>query len=87
MKVSIREFKTHLSRYLAQAQTGEALDITSHSKVVARIVGVPPTESAGIARLVGEGVAQWAGGKPTGATIALPSGGKAVSEMVLEDRG
>lgn len=87
MQVSIREFKAHLSRYLSQAQEGQALDVTSHRKVVARIVGVPAADSIGVARLVAGGAAQWAGGKPVGAAIRLSPGGRSVSEIVLEDRG
>ncbi|MHB9118741.1 MAG: type II toxin-antitoxin system Phd/YefM family antitoxin [Burkholderiales bacterium] len=87
MQVSIREFKAHLSRYLSQAQAGQSFDVTSHRKVVARIVGVPAAESEGLARLVAGGVAQWGGGKPAGAAIRLSSGGRSVSEIVQEDRG
>lgn len=87
MQVSIREFKAHLSHYLAQAQSGQALDVTSHRKVVARIIGVPAPDSVGVARIVAGGAGQWGGGKPVGAAIRLSPGGRSVSEMVLEDRG
>ncbi len=87
MQISIREFKAHLSRYLSQAQEGQALDVTSHRKVVARIVGVPAPDSTGVARLLAGGAAKWGGGKPVGAAIRLSPGGRSVSEMVLEDRG
>lgn len=86
MNVSIRELKAHLSRYLAQAQKGQPLDITSHRKVVARIVGVPATESAGVERLIASGLAQWMGGKPVGAAILLSPIGRSMSEMVLDGR-
>lgn len=86
MQVSIREFKAHLSRYLSQAQAGQALDVTSYRKVVARIIGVPAPDSAGVARLLASGAAQWGGGKPVGAVIRLSPGGCSVSEMVLADR-
>ena len=86
MQVSIREFKAHLSRYLVQAQKGQPLDITSHRKVVARIVGVPATESTGVERLLASGSAQWMGGKPVGAAIQLSPIGRSMSEMVLEGR-
>jgi len=86
MQVSIREFKAHLSRYLAQAQKGQPLDITSHRKVVARIIGVPATESAGVERLIASGSAQWAGGKPVGAAILLSPIGRSMSETVLDGR-
>lgn len=87
MQISVRELKAHLSRYLSQAQEGQPLDVTSHRKVVARIVGVPAAESEGVARLVAGGLAQWGGGKPVGAAIQLSPVGRKVSEMVLEDRG
>ena len=87
MQVSIRELKAHLSSYLSQAQEGLAIDVTSHRKVVARIVGVLVPESEGLARLVVGGVAQWGGGKPAGAAYTLAPVGRSVSEMVLEDRG
>ena len=87
MQVSIREFKAHLSRYLSQAQEGQPLEVTSHRKVVARIVGVTAPESKVVARLIAGGVAQWGGGKPVGAAIRLSPVGRSVSEMVLEDRG
>lgn len=87
MQVSIRELKAHLSRYLVQAQKGQQLDITSHRKVVAHIIGVPATEGTGVERLIATGSAQWVGGKPAGAAIRLFPVGRSVSEMVLDERG
>lgn len=87
MLVSIKEFKSHLSRYVGQAQSGQLIELTSHRKVVARIVGVPPTDSTGVSRLLAAGIATWQGGKPAGAAIALQKHGKPVSALVLEDRG
>lgn len=87
MLVSMQEFKSHLSQYVVKAQSGQLIELTSHRKVVARIVGVPPVENAGVARLLAAGVASWQGGKPAGATIKLQAGDKPVSSMVLEDRG
>ena len=87
MLVSIQEFKSHLSRYVSQAQSGQLIELTSHRKVVARIVGVPPTDSAGVSRLLEAGSATWQGGKPAGASFKLHERGKLVSELVLEDRG
>lgn len=87
MQVSMQEFKSHLARYIQEAQSGQAIELTSHRKVVARVVGVPQTGTAGLARLVAEGKASWQGGKPAGANIALRSGGKPVSAIVMEDRG
>ncbi len=87
MQVSMREFKTHLSQYIGQAQSGQLIELTSHRKVVARITGVPLTDSAGVARLLAAGVATWQGGKPAGAALTLQKRGKLVSALVLEDRG
>lgn len=87
MQVSIQEFKSHLSRYVGQAQSGELIELTSHRKVVARIVGVPSTASVGVSSLLTAGVAAWQGGKPMGASLSLQKRGKLVSALVLEDRG
>jgi antitoxin (DNA-binding transcriptional repressor) of toxin-antitoxin stability system len=87
MQVSMREFKSHLSQYIEQAQAGDSIELTSYRKVVARIVGVPPTESTGRARLLAAGVARWKEGKPEGAMFKLQPGGKLISALVLEDRG
>jgi prevent-host-death family protein len=83
----MREFKSHLSQYVEQAQTGESIELTSYRKVVARIVGVPPTDSTGVTRLLAAGVAIWKKGKPAGAMFKLQPEGKLISTMVLEDRG
>lgn len=87
MQVSMQEFKSHLSQYVGQAQSGELIELTSHRKVVARLVGVPPADSAGVARLLAAGAASWQGGKPAGAALELQAVGKPVSALVLEDRG
>lgn len=87
MQVSIQEFKSHLSRYIECAQWG-VIELTSHRKVVARIIGIRQSDHAGLARLLASGVATWQGGgsKPTGANLKLQERGKPVSQMVLEDR-
>lgn len=88
MTVSIREFKAHLSRYLAEARAGRPVEITSHRKVVARVTGVPEDAGSGVARLIATGAATWeGGGKPRGDDIVLEDAGKALSALVLEQRG
>ena len=87
MQVSMREFKSRLSSYVNHAQSGELIELTSHRKVVARLIGVPATESIGIANLLATHAASWQGGKPVGAEISLQAHGKPVSALVLEDRG
>ncbi|MEI6067673.1 MAG: hypothetical protein WCP96_10055 [Methylococcaceae bacterium] len=87
MQVSMHEFKSHLSSYVTQAQSGELIELTSHRKVVARLIGVPSIDSAGISCLLTSGIATWQGGKPVGAAFKLQDFGKPVSVLVLEDRG
>ena len=87
MQVSMREFKSHLSHYVVQAQAGQSIELTSHRKIVARIVGVPAATDGGVSRLLAAGVASWRGGKPMGAGISLLEQGKPVSKLVMEDRG
>ena len=88
MRVPMHRLKSGLSRYVAQARAGDVIVITSHDKPVARLVGVPAVGLAGVSRLLALGAAQWGGGKPVlQPPITLTSSGKALGEMVLEDRG
>jgi prevent-host-death family protein len=87
LRLQVRDFKARLSHYLRRARAGQTIEITSHRKVIARVTGVPSTQSEGIARLVASGAAQWGGGKPRGAEIRLTDVGPQVSDMVLQDRG
>lgn len=87
MKVAMHQLKSGLSRYVAKARAGEVIEITSHDKPVARLVGVPVAGPAGVTRLVARGAASWSGGKPAWhAPVVLSAGGATMSEMVLEDR-
>ncbi len=88
MDIAIRELKSNLSRVLAAAQGGEVIEVTSHRKPVARIVGIPPQADDGLRPLMATGALTWRGGKPRlGAPVGLPAGGTPVSQMVLDDRG
>ncbi len=88
MQVPIHEFKSHLSKYVGKAQSGETIELTSHRKVVARMTGVPKIEQEGLAKLLASGAATWqGGGKPVGANLHLRSRGVSVSALVMEDRG
>ena len=86
-RVSVSEFKARLSHYLAQARSHNAIAITSHHKVVARVTGISSEASEGIARLVATGAVSWSGGKPKGASIRLSKRGSSVAKMALDDRG
>lgn len=88
MDIAIRELKSNLSRVLAAARDGETIEVTSHRKPVARIVGIPPQADEGLRRLMATGALTWHGGKPKlVAPVALSAGGASVSQIVLEDRG
>ncbi|MDQ6971971.1 MAG: type II toxin-antitoxin system prevent-host-death family antitoxin [Mariprofundaceae bacterium] len=87
MQVPINEFKSHLSKYVRQAQSGEIVELTSHRKVVARMTGVLKTNQQGLAKLLESGAASWQGGKPVGASLNLKAVGAPVSALVMEDRG
>lgn len=88
MRIAMRELKTGLSRCIAQARAGTVIEVTSHDKPVARIVGIPPAGSSGVARLLARGAAQWSGGKPElHPAVPLTPGGRPMSELVSEDRG
>lgn len=84
--ISMREFKSHLAKYVSQAQAGEIIELTSHRKLVARLIGVPSSTHLGATRLLPAGAATWGGGKPKGARLRLSPGGKSVSTMLFEDR-
>ena len=87
MNVSMQELKSHLAKYVGQAQSGQIIELTSHRKVVARLIGVPQqSDHLGVTRLLVLGGATWQGGKPKGAAFVLQETGKSVSAMVLEDR-
>jgi prevent-host-death family protein len=88
MRIPMRELKSGLSRYMAQARAGAVIEVTSHDKPVARIIGIPAADAPGLTRLLSRGAAQWAGGKPElQEALKLAVGGKPMSELVREDRG
>ncbi len=88
MHVGIRELKSDLSRLLALAQAGEVVEVTSHNRPVARIVGIPAEGDEGLRKLVTSGAVAWAGGKPEfEQPLELSPAGTSVSQMALEDRG
>jgi prevent-host-death family protein len=88
MHVAVRELKSSLSRVLSLAQGGEVIEVTSHNKPIARILGIPPQAGEGLSRLMASGALSWSGVKPQfSLPVELASGGKSVSQMLLEDRG
>jgi len=87
MSVAIRELKAKLSSVLSRAQGGEIIEITSHNKPIARIVGIPPQAGEGLRGLIASGTLNWGGKKPRLAQpLEMAARGTPVSQMVLEDR-
>lgn len=88
MQIPIRELKATLSRVMARAQAGEVIEVTSHRKPIARIVGVPAKAESRLKSLVLNGAISLSGAKPLlPAPLALKPAAKRVSEIILEDRG
>ena len=90
-QVSVRDLKTHLSTWLARAQAGEVVEVTSHRKPIARITAVKSTQQGSADPLqaaIEAGVVSWNGQKPVfPPPIKLKGQGKLISEIVIEDRG
>jgi prevent-host-death family protein len=84
---SIREFKAHLSRYLAEVRSGRVIEITRHRRPVARVTGIPDEAGDRLANMIASGEVAWNGGKPTGSQVELSHGGDSMSDLVLKDRG
>ena len=88
MPIAIRELKASLSRVLHRAQAGEVIEVTSHNKTIARIVGIPPQADEGLRGLIASGGLSWSGSKPQlQPPVEMVAGGTAVSRIVLADRG
>jgi prevent-host-death family protein len=89
-QVSVRDLKTHLSEWLARAQAGEVVEVTSHRKPIARLTGIkhPESPTNPLQAAIDAGTVSWNGQKPVfPPPVRLSDGGKSVSEIVLEDRG
>lgn len=87
MLVSVKELKTHLSKYLRLAEDGEAIVVTSHDDPIAKLTALKKDEKRmSLTHLVG-GAVQWNGKKPEGKKKRTLIGKKSASQIVLEDRG
>jgi prevent-host-death family protein len=90
-QVSVRDLKTHLSSWLARAEAGEVLEVTSHRKPIARITAVKPLEKISpdpLQAAIEARVVSWNGRKPLlSPLIKLNGQGKLISEIVIADRG
>lgn len=90
-QVSVRDLKTHLSEWLARAQAGEVVEVTSHRKPIAHITAVSQPNPASLGPLqkaIQAGIISWNGKKPVlPPPVPLRGSGTHTSAMVLEDRG
>jgi prevent-host-death family protein len=87
ISVGIKDLKNRLSHYLREVKKGERILITERDQVIATILPVERgEEDSRLLSLVKEGFATWKGGKPTGSRHPVKIKGKAVSDIVLEDR-
>lgn len=85
--VGVRELKAQLSRYVRRVRAGARVVVTDRGRAVAMLTPVnEPPSVAWAHRLVSDGHAHWAGGKPAGLAPRRPSRGRPASAMVLEDR-
>lgn len=88
MQIAIHDLKANLSRFLALAQAGAVIEVTSHRKPVARLVGVAALGPDALGGLVASQAVAWTGGKPAFADPQpLSPTGRTVAQSVLEDRG
>ena len=90
-QVSVRDLKTHLSEWLARAQAGEVVEVTSHRKPIARITAVKPSapaQTSPLQKAIDAGLISWNGQNPViPPPVKLNDGGPLMSDIVIEDRG
>jgi prevent-host-death family protein len=87
-RVGVRELRQNLSVYLRRVEQGEALDVTEHGRLVARLAPALPPETSVLARLAAEHRARPAG-RPVSALpqpLQLPPGSRTASEALQEIR-
>jgi len=90
-KVSSREFKNRMGRYMRAVRKGQSLILTDRGKVVARVSPEQDTETASnvlherLKELEAQGLIHLAT-KPFTRFRAVKSKGKPASQMLLEDR-
>ena len=86
--VGVRELKAQLSHYLHEVKAGATLVITERGTPVGRLLPVGASLEERLEELVATHQVAWSGRKlKPGPPMALPRGGKTVSEMLVEDRG
>ena len=90
-QVAVRDLKSHLSEWLARAQAGEVVEVTSHRQPIARITAVKPAEPTStnpLLKPIDAGLISWSGQNPViPPPVKLNDGGPLMSDIVIEDRG
>ncbi|MBX6351338.1 MAG: prevent-host-death protein [Clostridia bacterium] len=83
--VGIRELRDRLTAYLRRARAGEVVLILDRKTPIARLGPAAP-ELEVFAELAAQGLIEWGGGKPQGATRPPRVREGRVSDLVLEGR-
>lgn len=87
MPIAVRELKANLSRVLLRVQAGEVIEVTSHNRPIARILGIAAQAGdGGLRGLIAAGALSWSG-PSLAPPLDLAEGVASVGRMVLEDRG
>ncbi len=92
MQVAMRQFKASVSNYVARAQQGQSIEITSHKRPVARLVGLPTLKGKSLKddstlALMNHPAISWGGGKPANPVpVTISVQGMALSDMAMQDR-
>ena len=89
MRVSVREMKNNLSRYLQLASAGTSVVVTYHRKPLARLQRIVQTGDAGLENAVQIEGTDWNGRKPllSSGVRPKPVKGRSAADYVLDERG
>ena len=87
MRVSVRELKSHLSKYLHLVKTsGESVIVTSRDTAMAQLSPMPDNKAPELQQLVQEGMIRWNGKKPKGGRSRPKIKDNSAAGRVIEDR-
>lgn len=85
--VGISELKSHLSKYLARARSGEVIIVTNRGNKVAQLSPVLETTEERLWAFVRAGHAEWSGqGPPKLNPVKGLKEGASASDIIIQDR-
>lgn len=85
--VGVRELKNNLSYYLRSVKQGRPVEVTERGESIAMLVPAKQDSGTRIAETLSrKGIGTWKGGKPRGISRRVIVKGKAVSQIVIEER-